>query len=200
MRLKSLLMCALAALGPVAHAEFTAESALLSMPAEVIAPALPQTVADLVEYARSGRFDHTEANRMGGRVQITALSPMRAQLLTGTGRTLTLNLLPAAGDTVIALTETLEIPQADSRLTVYSRSWAPLPKLWKEPKAADWLTEQGRKNRQAFADSVPFIVADYVFDPASGILTLTNRSESRKYMRSELHYSWTPKGFKKLKE
>lgn len=196
MRLKPLLLIALTALS--ARAEFNAERALAGMPAEILEPLMPQTLLDLVEYAREGMFDHAEKNAFGGDARIEVLGPMRAEVVTGVGRTLTLDLLTAKGDTLIALIETLETPVRDSHLTVYDRNWQPRPKMWTEPKGADWFTEQGRKNSADVREKVPFILSEYSFNPATGILTLTNRTDDTIYTKPSLTYNWTPKGFRPI--
>lgn len=200
MRLKLLLSFLVPA--AALSAQFTAERALTEMPEVILAPASRQAVADLIEYVRAGQADHAERNAMGGDVQITELSAMRASVSTGYGRTLTLDLIPAKNDTLIALTETLLVPAADSKLTLYSRNWTPQPKAWSEPGAADWLSPAGRKNRADFELEVPFITAEYEYDSRSGVLTLTHTcgNDANAYILPSLHYRWTGKAFKKMKE
>lgn len=177
-----------AALG--ARADFSAADALVSAPVEVRGPLSASKVADLVEYAREGMFAHVEKNAAGAEARILSLDSVSAELQTGPGRVLKLNLLPLKGDTVIAVIETLTSQEPDSRMTVYSRDWAPLQKLWREPQPDEW----GR------VDPLPVLLVSYEFSPSDGVLTLTNNSEERAQMLPQMRYQWTPKGFKRLKK
>lgn len=199
MRLKLLLSFLVPA--AALSAQFTAERALTEMPEAILAPASRQAVADLIDYVRAGRPDHAERNALGGDAQITELSPMRARINTGHGRTLTLDLLPTKNDTLIALTETLLVPAADSKLTVFTRRWSPLPKAWREPGANDWLSVAGRQKQADFELAVPFITAEYAYDPVSGVLTLTQTCENGdEYLVPSLYYKWNGTAFKKMKK
>lgn len=215
MRLKATLLALTVmtlAATPDAGAQLTAASALRSAPLEIIAPVSGNTLEQLIVFAESGMTSHREQNLMQGDAGITLLEPDHGRMVTGEGRTLDLYLLPAAkGDTVIALIETLQTSAApDSRLTMWSRSWQPLPRLWTEPKADQWLTDRGKRRRDDFERAVSFMLTDYSFSPAEGVLTLVNRTDSvlsaeqRKaadgLMLPTLHYVWTPKGFKPAKK
>lgn len=180
MRLKSLLFALLTLLPSALSAQLTAEKALLSMPGRLLAP---------VSAAELTREMSSRLNR---------LSDTGIELKADSGYTLQLHLLPARKDTVIAVIETIDTPIPDSRLTLYSRSWSPLPALWTEPQASDWLTPAGRKDRAAAVESAPFILAEYLFDATAGILTLKNRTENQSYLIPELKYRWTPRGFRKI--
>lgn len=175
---------------PAVRAEFTAADALKSAPELMITPLSKAKVADLVEYARAGMMTHAEKNAAGGEARILALDSVHAELQTGPGRVLTFELLPLKGDTVIAVIETLTSQMADSRMTVYSRSWQPQPRLWREPEASAW----------GILDQVPIVMATYSYSPALRTLTLTNTSELREQMKPSLTYNWTPKGFRPAKK
>lgn len=190
-RLKWILTAAalgVAAFG--ARADFTAADAVVSAPEQVRGPLSAHKLADLVEYARAGMIQHTEKNAAGSEARIWALDSLRAEVQTGPGRVVTLQLLPVRNDTVIAVIETLTSQQADSRMTIYSRHWQPQPKLWKEPKPSEW----GR------VDPLPILLVEYTYAPENGILTLTNNSEDKEKMLGRMQYKWTPKGFKRIKE
>jgi len=185
-----LLLTVLAAVGFGAYAKFTAADALRSAPSALLGPLSKAGVADLVEYAHAGMLSHSERNAVGAEACILALDSVHAELQTGPGRVLAFELLPLKGDTVIAVIETLTSQVADSRMTVYSRSWQPRPKLWKEPGASVW----GR------LDEVPILMAEYSYSPATQTLTLTNTSEAKERLTPQLRYKWTTKGFRRIKE
>lgn len=185
-----LVLAAIAAVGFNAYARLTAASALKTMPSELLGPLSAAKVADLIEYANAGMMTHTERNAAGAEARVLALDSLHAELQTGPGRVLTLELLPHRGDTVIALIETLTSQVADSRLTVWSRSWEALPKLWREPAASAW----GK------LDEVPIVMAEYVYDSSAQMLKLVNTSELKEKMKPELRYRWTAKGFRLIKD
>lgn len=192
-----LLVVALMATVP-ALARFTAEHALLTAPAQVISPILPETARDLVDYARDGRVNRELVSAFGAKSSILSLDSVQAVLQPDSAQTLTLTLLPMKGDTLIALIQTLETPAKDSRMVIYNRQWRPQPKLWSEPGIKQWLNDEGSKNRQKAEDSTPFIMAEYALDPATGILTIYNRTENQQYLKHFLRYQWTGKAFKPL--
>lgn len=199
--IRLLLTTAAVTLAAVAvNAEITVKNAVRSMPYDMILPLSQSTLSDLIEYYEAAQYAKTLPNEFKGEARIKELGPTHAVIQTGTARELTLILLETKSDTVYAVIETLETPTKDSRLSIFSSDWQPSAKLWKEPKAKDWLNSYGKKNRKAFEQEVPYILAEYDFDPESGILTLTNRSKENKFMRSALRYKWTAKGFKLLKE
>lgn len=188
---RTLLLAALVmAAGIRSYADFTAAEALKSAPSLLLGPLSHSKVADLVEYANAGMISHTEKNAVGAEARIVELDSMHARLQTGPGRELTFDLLPLKGDTVIAVIETLTSQVADSRMTIYSRTWQPRPKLWAEPQASDW----GK------LDEVPTVMARYSYSPHTRTLTLTNTSELKQRMTPELRYQWTQRGFRKLKD
>lgn len=190
-RLKGILIAAVlgvAACG--ARADFTAADAVVSAPAQVRGPLSAQKLADLVEYARAGMMQHAEKNAAGSEARILALDSMRAEVQTGPGRMVTLQLLPVRNDTVVAVIETLTSQEADSRMTIYSRDWRLQSKLWKEPKPSEW----GR------VEPLPILLVEYAYAPEEGILTLTNNSEDKAKMLGQMRYRWTPKGFRRIKE
>lgn len=173
-----------------ARADFTAADALVCMPAELRGTLGAQRLADLVEYARAGMLTHTEKTAADSEARICVFEPERIVLQTDSGRTLTLQLLPAKTDTVVAVIETLTSLAADSRMTVYSRTWTPQPKLWQEPAPSRW----GK------VEPLPVLMVEYDYSPETGVLTLTNNSEERDKMVARLRYRWTPAGFKLIKE
>ncbi|MBD5425808.1 MAG: DUF3256 family protein [Bacteroides sp.] len=192
-RLLSALMATLA-VAPFSTlmAETTATGALRSAPSELLAPVSRRTVRDLIDYAHAGMMTHTEPNILGSEARIMALDSAMVELQTSPGRTLTIHLLPLKADTAFCVIETIAGDFTDSHLTVYSSDWTPQPKLWSEPQASAWGTVNGNE--------APIIMAEYTFDPSTGILTLVNTSELRDQMIPALRYRWTAKGFKPVKK
>lgn len=195
-----LLIAVLVATVPTLAARLTAERALLTAPPQVIAPLLPETAHDLLDYARDGRLNRSLPSAFGAKSSILAIDSLQVALQLDSAQTLTLTLLPLKGDTIIAAISTLSVAAstADSRMTLYSSRWEPLSGLWKEPDFKLWLNDEGIKNRQKAEDSVPFIMAEYALDPTSGILTIYNRSENQQYLKPFLRYKWNGKAFKPL--
>lgn len=172
-----------------AKADFTAADALISAPQAIRGSLSASTLADLVEYARAGMTSHTEKNALGEDARIWKLDSVHAELQTGVGRLVSINLLPLKTDTVVAVIETLHSQQPDSKLSIYSRNWSPISRLWVEPKPSEWTR----------VDPLPILLIEYVFSPENGILTLINHSEEKENMVSEMHFKWTDKGFTKIK-
>lgn len=198
--MKRLLLGIFLLAATAAQGQFTAEKALLSAPLQVTAPMLPDTARDLMDYAHEGRLNHPLRGAFGAQSRLVSVAPMQLVAQPDSAQTLTLTLLPMKGDTIICAIETLQSTAADSRLTLYSRQWQPLPKLWIEPGIKDWLNDAGLRNRQKAEDSAPFIMAEYSLDPATGILTIYNRTENQQYLKPFLRYQWNGKAFKPLKK
>lgn len=179
------LLCSLTAGNPAA-------GALRSAPSTLLAPVSQRTVRDLLDYASAGMMTHTESNAVGSEARILALDSAAVEIQTSPGRVLTIHLLPLKNDTAYCVIETIAGDFTDSRLTVYSSDWTPLPKLWSEPAASAWGKVPGGE--------APIIMAEYTFDPSTGILSLVNTSELREKMTPVLRYRWTAKGFKPVKK
>lgn len=151
---------------------------------------------DLLDYASAGMLSHTVINGMGTEACILAIDSTRAELQTGPGRVLTVQMMPMKNDSVICVIETLKGDFTDSQLKIYDRNWNLMPKLsklWSEPAPAAW----GKVND---GEEAPIVMVEYTLDPKSGILTLTNTSEERSKMRPVLRYQWGSKGFRPIKD
>ncbi len=169
-----------------------AAGALRSAPSSLLVPLSQRTVRDLLDYASAGMMTHSELNALGSEARILALDSAAVEIQTSPGRTLSIHLLPLKADTAFCVIETIRGDFTDSRLTVYSSDWTPQPKLWEEPPASAWGKVDG--------DEAPIVMAEYTFDPTTGILSLVNTSELREKMLPVLRYRWTPKGFKPVKK
>ncbi len=170
----------------------TAAGALRSAPSALLTPLEQRTVRDLIDYAQAGMMNHSERNLLGTEARILALDSARVEVQTSPGRVLTIHLLPLKKKTVYCVIETLSGDFTDSRLALFDTDWKPLPKLWNEPQASAWGVVESQLP--------PIVMAEYLFDPTSGILTLTNTGEEREKMLPFMRFLWTDKGFKPLKK
>lgn len=211
MSLAKLLTVIILAVTPiVTAAQLTVARALRSAPFELLAPLPMSTLSSMLDIAESGVDSHVDQNLMLGECKIEHFDSLGISLTTGNSRRLDVYLLPAGHDTVIAVIETLHTSAGpDAHMTLWDRNWHPALKFWKEPKTSGWLSDAGKKNRAVFERNVDFILADYSFNPDSGVLTLTNRtaavqsseqqSATQDLMLPMLRYVWTSKGFKPAK-
>lgn len=173
----------LAAAGIPVGARLTVQSALRTMPFETSAPVDPVVMAKVLDQRVPG---HAETTVLGGEARLVSLDSLSGKLQTGKGRTLDLHLLPAAKDTLIALIETIDSPQPDSRLSVFDRNW----KLkWKFAPTAPQSAPEG---------SVMF--GEMVYTPASAALTVDWREAGNDSITAREQYVLTPKGVKRAKK
>ena len=105
-----------------------------------------------------------------------------------------------------AFTE-LTPPGPDPTIRFYDSSWKPLDgsSFFSKPGWNEWLTADGRENKDEVTMQVPFMLASYRIDPASSQLVLTNNlsrfldkdiySMIESYLRPSLTYSWNGKKF-----
>ncbi len=142
-----------------------------------ITPLLDKSVKlDMVDYFNSGMATPSK-NLLDGNARVTALHPGSISVQTSEAEKYTIAVLPVGKSFVIAVIQTLAIPEADSNIKFYDAKWRPLDgdRYMKAPAMADWLTSQGRKNRKAVDDAVPFVTAEYVKDGAVVIDVGINR-------------------------
>lgn len=159
-------------------------------------PVGERAMRDLLDYASAGMLSRNVINGMGSEACILAIDSARAELQTGPGRVLTVQMMPLKNDSVICVIETLKGDFIDSQLKIYDRNWNLMPKLsklWSEPAPSAW----GKVND---VEEPPIIMVEYTLDPKSGILTLTNTSEERSKMLPALRYLWGAKGFRQIKD
>lgn len=199
----------IAAIGSM-NAQLTAADAFASAPLSTFPLVDKTTRLDMIDYFNSGSSTASN-NTLRGSSRITAISPMKVCVEMTASSTYQIAILPAKGDSMIAVVETLRLPAADSRITLYDRHWAPLDakRQFSPPSLADWLTDEGRRNLDEVESLVPFLIVDYDYDPTTATLTLTNslsefvaeddRDAVSSYLRPTLVYKWDGKKFSSKK-
>mgnify|MGYP000772613697 FL=1 len=121
-----------------------------------------------------------------------------------------ISLLPTGNDTIIAVIQTVATPAHDSHVNFYSRTWQELKgNYFTPPVMNDWLTDSGKKNDGEVSAMVPFMLAEYVYDPATSTLSLTNNLKEflspdvyqlvADYLKPSLIYRWDGKQMNKVK-
>ena len=161
---------------------------------------------EMVEYFRAGS-DHPTTTRIGSQARILSLEDAFLEYRIGETADFQLATLPLRkGGKCVALVETLSGGITDSSISFFTTEWQPMEtrKMFTEPVLSDWLTSEGRKQRSALEQDIPFIATKYMIDPAAG--TLTARLTLADYfvkdewekiaplLKSELIYVWNPSG------
>lgn len=189
-----------------ASAQLTAATAFTSAPADVFPLLDKNTRLDMVDYFTGG-LDTPSANRLNGRSAITALTPTSLTARLTDASTAQIVLLPAAGDTIIALVTTVATPGQDSNIKFFTSGWSPLATAtyFTAPAWKDWIVP-GHKEAEV-TQYAPFMLASYVIDPAAGTLTATNNlatfldkdiySLISPALLPSITYTWTGKRFTK---
>lgn len=188
----------------------TPEEAFADAPRRIF-PLLDRNMRlDMVDYYRSSLSTPTP-NALKGTSAVTQLTPSSIRVrLSGSSQS-ELALLPAKGDTLLAVINTVSTPAPDSKLSVYDRAWRTdlTSRVFTRPQLADWLTAEGRKNADEVATYVPFLLISYDYDPATATLTLTNNTGSflsedvyaivQSYFKPSLTYRWNGSKFVSLR-
>lgn len=159
---------------PAVKAQLTASRAFADAPASVF-PLLNRNVRlDMIDYFNGG-MTTASTNALQGKSRITALAPDDLKIAMTDASSYQLVILPAQGDSIIGLIQTVATPAHDSHITFYSRDWKQLDTnpVFTAPSLEDWLTPVAKKSG-ADISLVPFMLAGYVYDPSSSTLTLTN--------------------------
>lgn len=174
-------------------------------------PLLDRTTRlDMLDYYRSN-MPTPSNNNLDGKSRITALTPQTIAIAMTGSSDYQLAMLPSGNDSIIAVITTVKTPAPDSRLDLYSRSWEQLTtdSGFKKPGLREWLTDEGRKNMADVEAFVPFVLISYSYDPATGLLTLTNNTSqflspeinemTADYLLPSLTYRWNGKKFRLAK-
>lgn len=191
-----------ALIAPGARAQLTASKAFATAPQTVFPLLDASTRLDIIDYYNSN-LATPSANKLQGRSRITAMNDKALTVEMSPASTTEIFILPsAASDSLIAVITTLATPTPDSHISFYSRDWKPLDaaKYFNKPVLADWLTADGKKNRNQVETMVPFLLIGYDWDPAANTLTLTNNTSKflsadiyqtvAAYMLPSLTYRW----------
>lgn len=204
-RLFLTLIAALALAMPAA-AQLSAKKAFADAPQRIIPLLDKGTRLDMIDYFEAGQATDSK-NALYGKSRLTDLQPLSLQARLSDSSALQLAVLPSGADSIVALITTVNLPSPDSSMKLYSSSWQPLPteKFFSPPVLTDWLLD--KKDAADVEAVVPFMVAQYSYDPATQTLTATNclsrflsddiYSMVKNSLRPSISYRWTGKRFQK---
>lgn len=190
-------------------AQITASQAFVDAPQEIFPLLDKNTRLDMVDYFNNGMATQS-SNKINGRSRITALTPQSLSVEMSAASDYQLALLPLGNDTLKAVITTVKTPAPDSRVDFFDSNWDRKPDgaYFVKPKMDDWLTDAGRKNAADVSAFVPFLLISYIYDPATGLLTLTNNTKDflsadiyeivGPYLEPYLTYKWNGKKFVKV--
>ncbi len=211
-----LLACVICALlscraqQPTDSVTLTAAKCFVEAPTDVLPFASKNTRLDMLDYFRAGS-DKESTNDYGGSCRVTAETPQSLSLLATDNISYQIFVLnPTSASPLIGIIETIPTPIPDSRLTIYDSRWQPQSALAIEPKLADWLNADGKKSPATVTDAMPFIMASYSYDPATGVLTAAHHMDQYfalgegdgplALLYPEISYQWNGKLFRAMKK
>ncbi|MDE7154888.1 MAG: DUF3256 family protein, partial [Muribaculaceae bacterium] len=112
----------------------------------------------------------------------------------------------------IVVVSNVATPAPDGMISFYTLDWKQIDgkKIFVEPTFDEWLSAGIDKEiRKEVRDAVPFVMAEYSFDPQTKILTLKQTADQylpkadydkvKNHLVSELKYRWTGKKMVKIK-
>lgn len=187
----------------------TASEAFANAPNSLFPLLDHNTRLDMIDYFASGSST-ASTNRLNGKSRITFLDPAKVDIEMTDASSYSLFVLSAGNDTVVGLISTVATPTPDSRLNIFDRNWTDITgRSFKSPVLDNWYTDEGKKHTDEVETMVPFLLTSYSYDPASGILTVTNNTENflssdlydsvRPYLKDSLVYKWDGKKFNSQK-
>lgn len=189
-------------------AQYSASDAFVNAPRKVL-PLLDRNARlDMLDYFNSGLATKT-SNKLNGQSAVTAVSPLQVSVQMTDASTCDIAVLPASGDSLVAVISTLATPAPDSKMTVYTSDYSKdvTGSVFSRPVLKDWLAD---KSALATVEGlVPFLLISYSYAPESGVLTLTNNTKLflsedvysivEPYLIPQLVYKWNGKRFEKQK-
>ncbi len=192
-----------------ADAQLTATNAFASAPQSVFPLLDKNTRLDMIDYHKSGSTTPSR-NKLDGKSRISELNDDDMKIDMTDASSYQLAILPAGNDSIIAIISTVATPAHDSHISFYDRTWKKLPDTYfQAPGISDWLNSDGKKSPDMVTSMVPFMLSDYVYDPSTKELKLTNNlkefmSEDTEsmvspYLLDTLTYRWNGKKFDKSK-
>ncbi|MCM1109966.1 MAG: DUF3256 family protein [Clostridium sp.] len=182
-RLTALTAAALTAVAalllPAALTAREASDAFVDAPSTIFPLLDRSTRLDMIDYFNSNMTTPSQ-NNVGGASRLTELTPLSLRIEMTPSSSYQIALIPARGDTLIAVVTTVLTPAPDSRLDIYTSDWTrqATETYFDKPALDDWLTDQGRKNRAEVETFVPFLLISYDYNPSTSLLTLTNNTRS----------------------
>ncbi|MDE7025497.1 MAG: DUF3256 family protein [Paramuribaculum sp.] len=189
-----------------AFAQLTASKAFVEAPRNVL-PLLDRNARlDMLDYFNSGLTTKT-SNKLNGSSAVTAVSPEQVAVQMTDASICHIAVIPSSNDSLIAVIATVNTPAPDSKMTVYSSDFKRdlTTSVFSKPTLKEWLTDGSSLG--TVEAMVPFLLISYSYDPATGILTLSNNTETflsediytivEPYLKKEIRYKWTGKKFAK---
>lgn len=189
----------------------TASEAFINAPAARFPLVTKMKRMDMVDYFNSG-MDRESDNVLGGKTRILQLTPDKITVEeVGQNVSVTSISLDKMGrDTVLIVTSNIATPATDGCVSFYSTDWKKLGAgLFSEPSLRDWTVAKPDVDQADMENMVPFVMADYSYDPSTRILTL--RASFKEYLpeedynkvksslKSELRYKWNGRKMVKIK-
>ncbi len=187
-------------------AQLTASEAFSTAPNSVFPLLDSSTRMDMIDYFNSG-MSNTSTNNLKGQSAVTALSDKSLSVKMTDSSTAQIVVLDGNSGQIVAVISTVASPGLDSSIAFFDADWKALPDgdFFAKPRLDDWLTDEGKANKADVEMQVPFMLASYNYDPATGKLLLVNNLNRfldediydivSPYLRPTLSYTWTGKKF-----
>ncbi len=189
----------------------TASEAFINAPAARFPLVTKMKRMDMVDYFNSG-MDRESDNVLGGKTRILELTPDKITVEEiGEKVSLTSISLDKMGrDTVMIVTSNLATPATDGYISFYSTDWKKLnAALFSEPSLKDWIVAKPDIAQDDIENMVPFVMAEYSYDPSTHILTLRasfkdylpeeDYNKVKSSLKSELRYKWNGRKMVRIK-
>lgn len=148
------------------------EQLYIDMPQELNPYLQPMQRMELIEYAKTGQQEEA-LNLLGGQAQIIAYEPTRNYLkVAHTACSETALQVFRLRDTtcVVGVIETVNGPIASSTIAFYDMQWRPVAFRLPVFKAADFLTEEGKRDSKALRELMPIFVKATFSDTDDALL------------------------------
>lgn len=202
MKAKLLLILIAIATVPAAWA-LTASQAFVDAPVTVFPSIDRMTRLDMLDYFNSGSQKPSK-NSFKGNCRVISADDSQITFSTSDVSEVSLSLIPQKSDTIIMVITTLKTPADDSDATFYTSDWKKIEKgLFLVPQLDDWMKPEARDKKDELESLYPFMLARFTYEPASGIMTLTNNvstllpeeatSWAGDALKSKLVYRWDGK-------
>lgn len=211
-KLIPLVAAVLALSAPVASAQpterepLTADKCFTAAPTTIFDLLDSNTRLDMLDYFRAG-VSKPSINSMDGECMVLDEEPESLIFQGGTDTTYQIFVLNPTGLHVIGVIETINTPIPDSSVKFYNTRWQPLDDILPTPGIADWTTAKDTSDAE---QALPFVMASYRYDPATGNLTMTQNMDRYfvpsdtpavlSQIRPTLTYHWDGKKFKPVKQ
>ncbi|MDE7397865.1 MAG: DUF3256 family protein [Muribaculum sp.] len=141
------------------------------------------TRLDMIDYYNSG-MSTPSRNMLGGESRITGSDSLSLEIAMSGSSAYRMTLLPARGDTLIALVRTVDLPTPDSDLQLFTTTWQPASGAQglTLPGLDEWLKQGIKGTDPDVVNLLPFVTATITID--KDILTLKPSLDGR-YTRDD---------------